>query len=114
MYTLAESGSVLDTRTIIPVERLEKTITLDETYNVSSYDVESVRAARGQVDLFNEMNNEQVFRPNTRFVTSDGLIYRSNEWIKIPPMRTQSGVIVVGQTSSYLIADGYDTKGELI
>ena len=73
-----------------------------------------MRAARGQVNLFNEMNNEQVFRPNTRFVTPEGLIYRSSEWIKIPPMRTQSGVIIVGQTSSYLIADGYDTKGELI
>jgi hypothetical protein len=60
------------------------------------------------------MNNEQVFRPNTRFVTPEGLVFRSSEWIKIPPTRTQSGETIIGRTSATLLADGYDTKGELI
>ncbi len=60
------------------------------------------------------MNNEQVFRPNTRFVTEDGLVYRTQEWVKVPPTRTQSGEIVIGKARTILIADGYDTKGELI
>jgi hypothetical protein len=114
LYSTADSSSVLDSRTIIPVERIEKVLSLEATYNISSYDVESVRAARGRVDLFNEMNNEQVFRPNTRFVTSEGLVFRSSEWIKIPPTRTQSGETIIGRTSATLLADGYDTRGELI
>jgi hypothetical protein len=114
LYSTVDSSSVLDSRTIIPVERVEKVLSLESTYNVSSYDIESVRAARWRVDLFNEMNNEQVFRPNTRFVTSDGLVFRSSEWIKIPPTRTQSWETIVGRTNALLLADGYDTKWELM
>jgi hypothetical protein len=114
VYSTLDSSSVLDNRTIIPVERIEKVFNLEATYNISSYDIESVRAARGRVDLFNEMNNEQVFRPNTRFVTPEGLVFRSSEWIKIPPTRTQSGETIIGRTTATLLADGYDTKGELI
>jgi hypothetical protein len=60
------------------------------------------------------MTNEQVFRPNTRFVTEEGLVFRTQSWVKVPPMRTLSGELVIGKAPALLIADGYDTKGELI
>ncbi len=47
-------------------------------------------------------------------MTQDGLVYRSQEWIKIPAIRSDSGAVNIGRTTSTLIADGYDTKGELI
>lgn len=115
LFQETEGTSVLDTRPSISVRRMEKTATLEVPFNISAYDLASVRAAKGNVDVFNELPNEQVFRPNTRFVTSDGLVFRSSEWIKIPPMHTDaSGAVVIGQTQTVLIADGYDTKGDMM
>jgi hypothetical protein len=71
LYSENEAESVLDTRQIIPVERIEKTVQISEIFNVSAYDIASVRAAKGEVEIFNELNIEQVFRPNSRFVTPD-------------------------------------------
>lgn len=114
LYSENEAESVLDTRQIIAVERMEKTVQIDEIFNISTYDIASVRAAKGEVEVFNEMNTEQVFRPNSRFVTPDGLLYRSQEWIKIPPTRTNGEEVAIGKVKTTLIADGYDTAGELI
>jgi hypothetical protein len=113
IYTEGEEVSVLDTRPIIAVRRQEVKVELENEFNVASYDVTSVRSARGKVEVFNELNNEQIFRPNTRFVTEEGLVYRSQEWAKVPPTRTLSGEVIVGKTTVTLIADPYDTKGEL-
>jgi hypothetical protein len=114
IYSEVENQSVLDARPIVPVRRVEKTTTIEETYNIASYDLGSVRAAKGEVEIYNEMTNEQVFRPNTRFVTEEGLVFRTQSWVKVPPMRTLSGELVIGKAPALLIADGYDTKGELI
>ncbi|MDD2745731.1 MAG: hypothetical protein PHU93_04295 [Candidatus Gracilibacteria bacterium] len=114
LYSENEAESVLDTRPIIAVERIEKTVQIDEIFNISTYDIASVRAARGEVEVYNELSTEQIFRPNSRFVTPDGLLYRSQEWIKIPPTRMNGEEVAIGKVKTILIADGYDTTGELI
>lgn len=114
LYTENEAESVLDTRPIIAVERMEKNVQIDEIFNISTYDTESVRAAKGEVEVYNELPNEQVFRPNTRFVTPEGLLFRSQEWIKVPPTTTAGEEVSIGKVKTILIADGYDTAGELI
>ena len=114
LYTEDEPESVLDTRPIIAVERMEKNTVVEETFNIATYDVDSVKASKGEVEIYNELNNEQVFRPNTRFVTEDGLLFRSQDWIKIPSTQTIENEVVLGKTKAILIADGYDTSGNLI
>ncbi len=114
LYSENEAESVLDTRQIIPVERMEKTVQISEIFNISTYDIASVRAAKGEVEIFNELNTEQVFRPNSRFVTTDGLLYRSQEWIKVPPTKINGEEVAIGKIKTTLVADGYDTSGELI
>jgi len=49
----------------------------------------------------NELNQEQPFKPQTRFVTEDGLVYRADNWVKIPA-KSSAQVKVV--------ADIYDTS----
>jgi hypothetical protein len=114
LYSENEAESVLDTRPIIAVERMEKTVNIDEIFNISTFDTASVRAAKGEVEVYNEMTSEQVFRPNSRFVTPEGLIYRSQEWVKVPPTKTTGEEVSIGKAKTILIADGYDTAGELI
>ncbi len=46
IYSESDNQSVLDPRPIVPVRRVEKTSNIDETYNVASYDIASVRAAK--------------------------------------------------------------------
>lgn len=114
LYTEDEPESVLDTRPIIPVERIEKTVQIEEVFNIATYDISSVKLAKGEVEIYNELGNEQTFRPNTRFITDTGLVFRSQEWIRIPPTKTVENEVVLGKTKTILIADGYDTAGELI
>ncbi len=110
-----ENPSILDPRPHILVRRMSFTGSLEVPFNISTYDLSSVRAAKWSVEVFNELPNEQVFRPNTRFVTNDGLVFRSSEWITIPPMMTDaSGSVVIGKAKAMLTADGYDTKGEIM
>ncbi len=114
LYSENEAESVLDTRPIIAVERIEKLVQIDEIFNISTFDTASVRAAKWEVEIYNEMNTEQIFRPNSRFVTPEGLLFRSQEWIKIPPTQITGEEVSIGKIKTMLIADGYDTAGELI
>lgn len=89
-------------------------IPLEYTFNVTTLDEMSTKNAQGTVDIYNELRQEQVFRPATRFVTDDGIVFKTNEWIKLPPTRTLSGITVIGKATAILTADPYDTKGEII
>lgn len=46
LYSENEAESVLDTRPIIAVERIEKLVQIDEIFNISTFDTASVRAAK--------------------------------------------------------------------
>lgn len=87
---------------------------MEYTFNVTTIDQMSTKNAYGTVDIYNELRQEQVFRPATRFATEDGVVFKTSEWIKVPPTRTLSGVTVIGKTMTTLIADTYDLKGEII
>lgn len=108
------TGSIgLDTNRI-EVRPTTYQTSLQYTFNVSSIDQASSKNSRGNIWIFNEMKQEQVFRPNTRFVTDDGLVFRSVDWIKVPPTKVMSGVTMVGKTESFLQADLYDASGSVM
>jgi hypothetical protein len=48
-------------------------------------------------------------------MTEEGLVYRSNEWIKVPWSRKESdGKMVIWQTESTLLADMYDNYWKIV
>lgn len=114
VFTEKQENTILDTKNVVLVKNVEFETGMDYSFNVSTYDTGSVRSAHGNIDFFNELNTEQTFRPNTRLVTEDGLVYRTTGWIKIPPTRTLSGETIIGKTEASVYADIYDTKGDLI
>lgn len=113
VFAEKEAG-VLDSKNIVNVKPVSLTTDFDYTFNVTTIDQMSAKNAYGTVEIYNELRQEQVFRPNTRFSTDDGLIYKTNDWIKLPPATTESGTTVLGKTTVTLTADLYDTKGDII
>ncbi len=114
VFSEKREETILDTQNVVSVRPIEYEASYSQTFNVSTYDTGSVRSARGKIDLFNELPNEQVFRPNTRLVSENGLVFRTSGWVTIPPMKTVSGSVVVGQVETVAYADAYDAKGDII
>ena len=114
VFTEKQENTILDTKNVVLVKPIEYEAVMDYSFNVATYDTGSVKSSHGKIDFYNELTTEQVFRPNTRLVTEDGLVFRTASWIKIPPTRTQSGEVIVGKTESSVYADVYDSKGDLI
>lgn len=110
VFTEKQENTILDTKNVVLVKPVEFEAAMDYSFNVSTYDTGSVKSAHGKIDFYNELTTEQVFRPNTRLVTEDGLVFRTTAWIKIPPTRTMSGEVIVGKTESSVYADVYDVK----
>lgn len=113
IFSEQQSKDMLDTRLNVIVKPMVIDASIDQPFNVSTIDKDSARNSYGTVILYNELSTEQVFRPNTRFITDDGLVFRSSDWIRIPPARTGTGQ-ELGMTESTLIADVYDTNNEII
>ena len=106
--------SVLDSKNTIIVRKMDLEIPMKYTFNVTAIDEMSTKNAYGTVEIYNELRQEQVFRPMTRFVTDDGIVFKTDEWLKIPATQVLSGVTVIGKISTTLMADIYDLDGEII
>lgn len=109
-----KEASVLDSKNTVNVRPVNLEIPMEYTFNVTTIDQMSTKNAYGTVDIYNELRQEQVFRPQTRFVTDEGIVFKTTEWIKIPPTKTLSGITIIGKVSTSLVADTYDLKGEVI
>lgn len=83
---------------------------MEYTFNVTTIDEMSTKNAYGTVEIYNELRQEQVFRPTTRFATDDGVVFKTNEWLKVPATKTLSGVTVIGKVTTTLMSDTYDLK----
>ncbi|MDD2486962.1 MAG: hypothetical protein PHS92_01165 [Candidatus Gracilibacteria bacterium] len=104
IFSEKDNSNVFDIKNYVQVKKVGLSSNLEYTFNVSTIDTESAKRAYGTIELNNELNQEQVFKPNTRFVTDDGFVFRSTEWIKVPGS---------GKVDVIVSADMYDIKGNL-
>lgn len=114
MIFTQKEASVLDSKNTVNVRPINLEIPMEYTFNVTAIDEMSTQNAQGTVDIYNELSQEQIFRPATRFITEDGLVFKTDDWLKIPPTKVSSGVTVMGKVTTTLIADAYDTNGGII
>ena len=87
---------------------------VDHTFTITAYDTGSTVNAHGTVQIFNELPNDQTFRPNSRLITADGMVYRTQNWINIPAETTESGITTPGTMTADVVADMYDLSGNVI
>lgn len=113
LYTSDASETISD-RVRIPLRKISVPITSSKDFRLATLDPQSVRNAYGQVEFLNELTTEQILRPTTRLSTDDGVIYRTTEWVRIPPAKTLSGVLQFGRAVTTVSADTLDERGNVI
>lgn len=108
------SGSVLDTRKTVSLKRITLPVESSMKFKVDTIDPNSAMNARWVITIYNVMNTEQDLRPETRFVTADGIVFRSTGWVKVPWSRSLNGITEIGFTEVEVVADPYDQNGKVI
>lgn len=115
IFSEKDNNNLFDSKNVVKVNPISISTSIDFPFHVSTIDVASAKNAYWVVELFNELNTEQIFKPNTRFVSQDWLVFRSTEWIKVPPTtKWWSGEIIVWKTEATITADMYDNMWKII
>ena len=65
----------------------------------------SGKNARGKVKIFNTFNKTQRFKPQTRFQSDEGIVFRAQNWVKIPAR---------GEAEIEVVADEFDIFDEIV
>lgn len=109
------TGSVLEAKTRVALlKKMEFTSEVSQKFKVEAIDPASAMNARGTITIYNELTVPQELKPTTRFVTADGVVYRSLDWIKLPATRTLNGITEMGVTEAEVEADIQDGNGNII
>lgn len=74
-------------------------------FAIETIDPNSATSAAGRITVYNELLTLQTLKPATRFVTEEGLVYRSDSWVNVPAARKVNGVTEIGSADVYLKAD---------
>lgn len=106
----AGTGSVIDTKTPLNMKRIAIPLETTQKFSVTAIDPTSSANARGTITVYNELSASQELRPATRFVTDDGLVFRTEDWINIPGTRSLNGISEIGSIEIEVVADMNDEK----
>jgi hypothetical protein len=108
------TGSLIQSKNTIALKKIELPIEHIMKFTLDTIDPNSSTSARGQVTLYNELTSEQALKPNTRFVSEDGVVFRSESWINVPASKTENGITQIGTVDITLRADPADEAGKVI
>jgi hypothetical protein len=89
----------------IPGEILEVTKSVSNTFESSSTKLKTAKAS-GTITIYNSYSNDsQTLITNTRFVSGDGKLFRSQQKIEVPGYSYQSGKLTPGSVDITVVAD---------
>ncbi len=116
IYTLdTSSGSALQVaRNIIQQRVMTIPVTHEMEFTLDTIDPNSTASALGVITLYNELSSEQALKPQTRLVTENGEVFRTQSWVNIPPSRTINDITEIGRIEVSVIADQSDEAGRTI
>lgn len=78
------TGTLLQPKNTIPVRKITLPVVHTMRFTLDTIDPNSATKARGTVTLYNELAADQALKPNTRFISDDGVVFRSESWINVP------------------------------
>lgn len=107
--------SMISNELKVPIKKITQKVDLSYTHKTTWIDYENTARASGEVVFINELREEQTFRPKTRLLTEDWLVFETQDWVKIP-WRTINGSweTVLWTTTSKIIAKVYDVNWDFI
>ncbi|MFO0764017.1 MAG: hypothetical protein U0518_04155 [Candidatus Gracilibacteria bacterium] len=114
IFTTTPNQSAFAKSNEVAMLPLDVMVHLATPFEVNSLDPNSVRNAKGMVEVINELPTPSQLRPGTRFTSEDGVLFKSPGWIKIPGMVTRNGEVIPGKIQIPLVAENVDEKGRII
>lgn len=116
IYALTtNTGSALQTaRNIITQKVMTIPVVHEMQFTLDTIDPNSTASAAWVITIYNELNTEQALRPQTRLVTEDGILYRTQTWVNVPPSRTINDITELGRVEVSVLADPSDEAGRTI
>lgn len=104
----------LDWNNVLEMRMVSTNVESTMKFRITTLDKNTIKNSQGVITVFNELSTEQTMKPNTRFVTDDGLVFRTTEWIRVAWAKSINGIQSPGMIDISVIADQYDEKNELI
>ncbi len=115
IYSEQENKNIFDSKNVFITKNISLTANDIYSFNVSSINPESTKKSYWNIEIYNELNLDQAFKPNTRFVTDNWIVFRYNEWLNIPASsKTASWEIKIWKKTITIIADMYDSAWNII
>lgn len=108
------SGSLLSTRNTLTLKKLIIPVTYTMKFQLETVDPNSTTNSKWIITIYNELTTTQVLKPQTRFVTLDGIVFRSINWVTIPAARSINGITEMGSIDIEIMADVRDEAGTII
>lgn len=108
------TGSFLEWKNTVRMKTFSFDVEQTMKFSLDTIDPNSATMSNGKATIYNELPAEQVLKPNTRFVTEDGIVFRSQEWVSVPGSRTINGITEIGMVDISLRADASDEAGKTI
>ncbi|QQR83020.1 hypothetical protein IPJ72_04320 [Candidatus Peregrinibacteria bacterium] len=93
---------------IIPSQVVKTSTGQTKTFPATSKEFNGKNAS-GSIKLINTSGEEWQLRKGTRFQTEGGLIFRSDDWVVVPPRsKDEAGTIIPGEAWVAVTADPFD------
>ncbi len=83
-------------------------------FTLDTVDPNSTTNAVGRVIIYNELTVEQALKPFTRFITEEGIVFKTESWVNVPPARKVNDLTEIGSVEVLLRADTNDEAGKMI
>lgn len=107
--------SMISNELKVPIKKISQKVDLSYTHKTTWIDYENTARSSGDVIFINELREEQTFRPKTRLLTKDWLVFETQDWVKIPGKTINwSWETILWTTTTKIIAKIYDTNGDFI
>ncbi len=107
------TGSLIQSKNTVQMRKITLPIEYSMNFQLDTIDSNSATNAGWTITLYNELSADQALKPNTRFVTDDGLVFRSDDWVSIPAAKTDNGITQIGTVDVSLHADLADQGGKI-
>ena len=114
VYAQWLSSSPLATRNTLSLRQVDTPTTYTMRFQLETVDPNSTTNARGAITIYNETTTAQALKPQTRFVTLDGIVFRSVNWVNVPAAKSLNGITEMGTIDVDIVADVRDEAGVII
>jgi len=96
------------------LKKVSEKVNLTYKHKTTWIDYEKTSRSIANVTFYNYLREEQTFRPKTRLINEEWIIFETDWWVKIPWTYYSSGQLVPWEVKADVIAKIYDTQWEFI